>query len=103
MANSYITNLYPVPNPGALDERLTVGASIVQFATTFDDLTRYIALDVQDADCFVTYDGSNPTTSNGHRLYAGRSYTWSKKAAQAAKMIRAGSTSSIIHASQFTD
>jgi hypothetical protein len=103
MANSYVTNLYPKPTVGVTDQTLTVSSSAVQFGTAFNKLTRYIVFDVQVADVRVTYDGSDPTTSNGHILFAGRSYTWSKQAAEAAKFIQDGSTDATIHASEFTD
>ena len=105
MANSNVVNLYPVPTEGTTMERLTVddasGATGDSFQTTYSDLTKYIVLDVQTADVFVSYTGS-PTSTLGHRLYAGRSYTWSKKAAQAAKFIKTGSTDAHIHATEFT-
>ena len=113
MANSFVTNLYPIPSGTANDHRLTVDATVggVQFSQSskddntdaFDSLTKYIAFDVQEADVFMTFDGSAPTTSNGHKLFAGRSYTFSKEAAVKAKFIRSGSTSAKIHASQFTN
>jgi hypothetical protein len=113
MANSFVTNLYPIPSGTANDHRLTVDATAggVQFSQSskddntdaFDSLTKYIAFDVQDADVFMTFDGSAPTTSNGHKLFAGRSYTFSKEAATKAKFIQAGGTSAKIHASQFTN
>ena len=113
MANSFVTNLYPIPSGTGNDHRLTVDDTSggVQFSQSskddntdaFDSLTKYIAFDVQDADVFMTFDGSAPTTSNGHKLFAGRSYTFSKEAAVKAKFIRSGSTSATIHASQFTN
>ena len=113
MANSFVTNLYPIPSGTANDHRLTVDDTSggVQFSQSskddntdaFDSLTKYIAFDVQDADVFMTFDGSAPTTSNGHKLFAGRSYTFSKEAAAKAKFIRSGGTSAKIHASQFTN
>ena len=103
MPNSFVTNLYPKPTPGVTDQSLAVADSAVQFGTAFNSLTKYVVLDIQTADVRVTYDGSDPTTSNGHILFAGRSYTWSKEAAAAAKFIRNGGTSASIHASEFTD
>ena len=103
MANSFVTNLYPKPTSGVSDQTLAVADSAVQFGTAFNSLTRYIVLDVQLADVRVTYDGSAPTSTNGHILFAGRSYTWSKQAAVAAKFIRDGSVSASIQASEFTD
>ena len=104
--NSRTTNLYPTPTSGVISMKmLTVSSSVVQLTDsyTFDTLTRYIVLDVQDADVYVTYTGETPSASVGHRLYAGRSYTWSKKAAEAAKFLRTGSTDAVIAATQFTD
>jgi len=113
MANSFVTNLYPIPSGTGNDHRLTVDATAggVQFSQSskddntdaFDSLTKYIAFDVQDADVFMTFDGSAPTTSNGHKLFAGRSYTFSKEAATKAKFIQAGGSPAKIHASQFTN
>ena len=107
MPNSRTTNLYPKPTTGVTDQTLTVADSVVQFGTAFNSLTRYIVLDVQDADVFVTYDGSDPVKTsgleNGHKLFAGRSYTWAKKTAEAAKFIEDTTTDAVIHASEFTD
>ena len=101
--NAFITNLYPSPTPGVNDQRLTVDDTSggVQLAT-LSDSTKYVWLDVQDADCFVTFDGSAPTTSNGHKLDAGEKYIWSKATARSAKFIRATVTSAIVHASEFS-
>jgi hypothetical protein len=112
MPNSNVVNLYPVPNGTIGDRVLTVGASATTLLTTsdlsgntepsFDSLTRYIVLDIQDADVRVTYDGVAPTSSVGHILFAGRSYTWAVETARVAKFIADGSTSAKIHASEFT-
>ncbi|MEY4402685.1 MAG: hypothetical protein RIR91_720 [Verrucomicrobiota bacterium] len=96
-------NFYPKPNGTKADERLTVSSAIVQFATTWDITTQYIVIDVQDADVMVTFDGSSPSATNGHRLYAGSNVIWSRQAAAAAKFIRQGGTDAAVHASQFTD
>ena len=99
-------NIYPKPTPGATDQRLSVDGTTggVQLTSSvFNARTDTIILDVQDADCFVTFDGSAPTTSNGHKLYNQRAYTWSKAAAAAAKFIWAdGATTATIHATEFT-
>ena len=102
MANSNVVNLYPVPTAGVDDQTLSVADSAVQFGTAFNASTKYIVLDVQTADVRVTYDSSAPTTTNGHILFAGRSYTWAKATAEAARFIRDGSVSATIHASEFT-
>ena len=106
MASFNLNNIFPKPayyrsNPVA-DQRLTVDATAggVQFAA-FNDITNMIVLDVQDADVMCTFDGSAPTSTNGHRLYSGSQYTWSTAASAAAKFIRQGSTNAAIHASEF--
>jgi hypothetical protein len=100
-----VTNLYPTPTNGATDQRLTVDGTVggVQFASTFSTSSRYVVLDVQDADVMVTFDGSAPTSTNGHRLPAFTSYTWHVNTARVAKFIRATATSGVVHASEFTD
>jgi hypothetical protein len=75
----------------------------VQFEDTFEPNTTYITFDVQDADCYVTFDQSAPTTTNGHKLYDTRSYTWHKNTALDAKFIRAGATDAILYLSEFVD
>ena len=52
------------------------------------------------SDDFLPIDGSTPTSTNGHRLYQGRAYTWSTAMAQAAKFIRQAGTDAVIHASE---
>lgn len=103
MANIGLAYLYPVPTPGATDERLTVSSSAVQFSTDWAGTTstKMVVLDIQTDDVMVTFDGSTPTSSNGHRLYAGNSYTWHVLAAKVAKFIRV-TTDAAIHASPFT-
>lgn len=107
MAYSTTNPMYPRPardNTGTLiaDQRLTVDATAggVQL-TAFGANCDIVVLDVQDYDVMVTFDGSAPTTTNGHHLVAGEKYTWSKDAAETAKFIRQGANSAAIHASPF--
>lgn len=95
-----LNNLYP--RPAGTDQRLTVdsttgGVSFTAFTATAQDAVMF---DVQTVDVFATIDGSAPTTSNGHRLYAGTFYTWSVGMANAAKFISSSTaTSAAVHAS----
>lgn len=101
-----ISNIYPVPTPGATDTNYTISSSAVDYSDmsmTVNSLTRYIVFDVTGADVRVTFDGSAPTSSNGHLVYAGQSYTWALTTFKLAKFIRAASTDAVIHATQFTD
>jgi hypothetical protein len=106
MSSFNLNNIFPKPawyrGSAVADQRLTVDGTTggVQFST-FGDTTTMIVLDVQDADIMCTFDGSAPTSTNGHRLYAGSHYTWSTAAAQQAKLIRQGVTSAAVQASEF--
>ena len=113
--NSKIVNLYPNPTSPAINlgetdatvnmKMLTVSSSVVQLTDggyTFSGNTKYVTLDVQDNDVYVTYTGETPSASLGHILYAGNSYTWSVNTAKNAKFIRVGGDA-VIGASQFTD
>jgi hypothetical protein len=103
MPNTFTVNLYPVPTDGGTDERLTVSTSVVQFATTwYDEETKFVFVDVQGADIMVTFDGSDPSASNGHKFASGFNGFWSARQADAAKMIRAASTDAAVQASPFT-
>jgi mevalonate kinase len=99
------TNLYPYPtvsnNASVADQRLTVSSTAVSFATAFNASTNMVLVNVQTADVFVTYDGSDPTTTNGHKLVAGYEEFWSKARASAAKFIRSATTDASVHASEF--
>lgn len=82
------------------DQRLTVSNSVVSLSA-FNRLTQLVVLDIQDADVMVTFDGSNPSSTNGHRLYAGTAYTWSAAMTASAKFIRQATADAAIHASEF--
>lgn len=101
-----LNNLYTKPaidntNTPVADQRLTVDATVggLQFTAYDTRVVALVDLDVQDADVMVTFDNSAPTSTNGHRLYVGNSYTWATARFNAAKFIRQGSTSGTIQAS----
>jgi hypothetical protein len=98
------TNFFPYPavyrGTQVQGQSLTVSSSAVQFAA-FSDTTNMIVLDVQNNDVMCTFDGSTPSPTNGHRLYSGSHYTWSRATAAAAKFIRQGSADGVIYASEF--
>ena len=90
-----------IPNGTEADERLTVADTAIALTASFDPDTTHILLDIQTAAVMVTFDGSNPTTSNGHYLEVGTREVWPVTMAEAAKFIRATSTSAAVHVSQF--
>jgi len=99
--NTFVTNLYMKPTPGATSQRLTPSTGVTVSFSGLDKVTRAVSFDVQTDDVFMTLDGSTPTTTNGHKLYAGRAYTISYASALAAKFIGASGTS-VIYASELT-
>jgi hypothetical protein len=103
MASFNLNNIFPKPaiyrGSSVADQRLTVSSTAVQLSA-FGDTTNMVMFDIQDADVMCTIDGSTPTSTNGHRLYQGRAYTWSTAMAQAAKFIRQAGTDAVIHASE---
>jgi hypothetical protein len=89
------------PSGTQADQRLTVAdaAGGVQFAKFYTQTTD-VFWTCEAAQCRVTFDGSAPTTTNGHIIEIGDNGIWSKELAEAAKFIRTGSVSAVIHASQ---
>lgn len=112
MAVSRVTNLYPVPAPGVTDVRETISTTVKQFSSNMTGNgtdgawahpVKYVVFDIQGANVMVTFDGSDPSSSNGHKLYDGQSYTWDAVTTNKARFIRAASTDATIHFSAFTD
>jgi hypothetical protein len=102
--NYGINNLYPKPatdNAGLVltGQRLAIAGSPVQF-TAFNTNTSLVAIDVSGDDCYVTFDGTTPTATNAHVLYAKEKLLWSKATATAAKFVTTGSATQL-YASQF--
>lgn len=95
MSASILNPLYPKPTPQVASQRLVVSSSAVQITTAPNQYTNTLMFDVQTDDVFVTVDGSTPSSTNGHRLYAGKAYTWSRAMVVAAKFIRANTDASI--------
>jgi hypothetical protein len=91
------------PTQGESDARLTVDATSggVKFAAWEEQVT-HIFLTVETAQCRFTLDGSAPTSTNGHILEAGDSGVWPASWFIAAKFIRTGASSAVIHASPLT-
>ena len=70
MANTFSVNLYPLPAPGATLQKLTVSTAAVPYAANFyDGKVKFVLFEVQGGGVYVTFDGSTPSSSNGH-LYA---------------------------------
>ena len=103
MNNSLVVNLYPSPT-GEADERLSVSTAAVSLTNSWSSSkTKYLLIDIQGDDVMVTFDGSTPTSTNGH-LFKKLTppFFWNKSTALAARFIRAASTDASVHATPFT-
>jgi hypothetical protein len=100
--NSYVVNLYLKPTDGATSQRLTPDTTTTAGFSPLNRGTKAVTFDVQTNDAFMTIDGSVPSSTNGHKLYAGRAYTLSREAADLASFIAASGTS-VIFASELTN
>lgn len=102
MNNSLIVNLYPTPT-GETDERLTVSTSVVSLTCDWTpSKTKYVLIDIQGADVMVTFDGSSPSSSNGHQFKKlADPFIWHRDTARVAKFIRSASTDAAIQATPF--
>lgn len=97
--------IYPKPswssNLPVQGQQITVtSGGVVQFAA-FDPTTSAVVLDIQVANTYCTFDGSTPSASRGHILYATQSYTWSAAAAAQAKFVGTSGTDCVIFGSEF--
>ena len=101
--NSFVVNLYPKPNQLATSQNLTVAGTSVQFANTFSALTNAIFITVQTAPVWITFDGSTPSSTNGHLLPTNYNGWFSKDSIIAAKWLRSTGTSAFVSASEFTN
>ena len=103
MNNSLVVNLYPSPT-GEADERLAVSSTAVALANAWSaSKTKYLLIDIQGDDVMVTFDGSNPSSTNGH-LFKKLTppFLWNKNTAMAAKFIRSAATDASVQATPFT-
>lgn len=104
--NTFVSNLHISPSVGKDDTRFTVSTSVIDSSTTVVSTWNVgsvpiVLVDVQGADVMVTFDGSNPSSSNGHKLASGTAAEWSLATYSAAKWIRAGASDATVHASPF--
>jgi len=95
MGQTSITNLSNEFQPTVVSgssvagQSLTVSSSAVaMLATALAATTQKVVWDLQDDAAFVTFDGTTPTSSNGHKIASGTSGEWSRVTAEAAKWIR---------------
>lgn len=90
-----------IPNAGGGMQQLTVDDTVggVQFSA-LDGATQYVFWTSETSDCRVTFDGSAPTTTNGHLIVEGSSGLWPADLAADAKFIRTTGESAVITATE---
>ena len=90
------------PTDGAADQQLTVDNTVQEFAAFDHEKTRFVVVTVDTAAVRVTFDGSDPTATDGHVLPAGYEAVWSRQRAQAAKFIRDTGSDGYVQGSEMT-
>jgi len=70
--------------------------------TALNDITTHVFWTLDGANARFTFDGSDPTTSNGHFVADGKSGIWDRRMAEACKVIRDGSVDGYIHITEMT-
>jgi hypothetical protein len=100
--NSYVVNLYPVPNDGNLGETINVNSTVRSFTSAIDHKTTCCYITISGGDTYVTFDGSTPSSTNGHHLIVPYDRFWSKEATRVAKFLASGGNVAHVTMSQFT-
>lgn len=86
----------------ATGQQLTVTSTATVQFSAFNKLTTCVVLDIQTANTYCTFDGTTPSATSGHILYAGSAYTWSTAAATFAKFVATTTTNATVYCSEFT-
>lgn len=111
--NSQIHALYPMraiqmvsgTSTPVASQAFTVSSSAVGVTTPFTyPLVKIVTFDVQSANVYVRWDGTDPTAAagGGHLLVSGSAYTWDATQFNSAKFIRSASTDAVIFCSAMT-
>ena len=81
-----------IPVAGVAHRNLTVSNTALALVAPLNEKTRYVLVSVNTEGVRVTFDGSAPTSTDGHLLAAGSERLLSREMAVALKMIRSGGT-----------
>lgn len=88
-----ITGTTPVASQSKTVSTAAVAATGFTDATAGGGGVNMVTFDVQDNHVRVRWDGTDPTSTVGHILYAGTNYTWPVALYNAAKFIRISTAS----------
>lgn len=99
--NNISTQLVPSASLSGVtvsDQRTVVGSSPVDMlGTALNPMTTHVFWTNYGDAVFCTFDGSDPSPTNGHFVASGANGIWRREAAEAAKFIRSGGTDSALH------
>jgi hypothetical protein len=93
--NTKAVNLYPKPNKGFPLITLAVTTSPVSPAT-LDVTTSYALVEVQGNSIYATFDGSVPSSTNGHIYAAGYREFWSRQMVDAANFVQNSGAAKVV-------
>jgi hypothetical protein len=93
--NTKAVNLYPKPNKGFPLITLAVSTTPVSPAT-LDVTTYYVLVEVQGNSVYATFDGSTPSSTNGHIYAAGYRDFWSRQMIDAATFLQNSGAAKIV-------
>ena len=101
--NAYVVNLYPVPNDLVLGKAVDVSNTAVSvFPDGYDAKTTCCLVTASGGDFYVTFDGSDPSSTNGHLMTVPYKDWWSREAARVARMKATGGNISHLRLTEFT-
>lgn len=103
--NTYVVNRYNVPTQGATSQLLTFNDANVKQFTAHKPNTKVIFMSVTAGGVYMTVDGSDPTNTNNHKLYAGNNYYFNSELIRIAKFKADPNNSgtALIYASELTN
>lgn len=100
------TNMVPTATLAGVtvtDQNTVVSSSVVDMlGTALDAHTTHVFWTNYGDAVFCTFDGSNPSSTNGHYIASGENGTWRRELAEAAKFIRSDTTDSRIHITEMS-
>lgn len=90
--------------PNGAGTRTTVSTTVIAPATVTGAVatdTSHFLVNVLTNGVYVTFDGTDPSGTNGHALPAGYQEYWTKQMAAKARWVRSGASDAAVHVSPF--
>jgi len=98
-----LSDMELVPTPGATMQNVTVADAAVQADMgAIKDGTTHVLVSVDGADVYATFDGTTPSTVNGHKWGDGANDVMEVRTFKKAKWIRAAGTSATLRVTEMS-